>query len=68
MKAVKNNKIDFLMSRMDKLILPLLAIETVFPDSSILVIGPRTENDLLRLFSCNFKKVRGLADKLFSSD
>lgn len=60
MQALKNYKFDFLMSRMDKVILPLLGIETVLPSSSILVIGPRTENDLLRLFSWNFKNVKGL--------
>ncbi|MDR7992076.1 class I SAM-dependent methyltransferase [Thermosynechococcus sp. PP45] len=60
MKSVKNHKLDFLMPRMNKLILPLLGIETVFPESSILVIGPRTENDLLRLFSWGFKNVKGL--------
>lgn len=57
MKAIKNYRLDFLMTRMNKLILPLLGIETVFPDSSILVIGPRTENNLLRLYCVNESKI-----------
>lgn len=46
--------------RMDKLIRPLSVIETLNPDSQILVIGPRTESDLLHLIGYGFTQIRGL--------
>lgn len=41
-------------NRMDLLIKPISAIETLDKSSKILVIGPRNENDLLSLYACGF--------------
>jgi SAM-dependent methyltransferase len=53
---------DFRSSRMSLLLDPLAVIETVDPQSRILVIGCRNELDLLMLFAKGFstRKVRGL--------
>lgn len=53
---------NFRSSRMSLLIDPLAVIETVDPQSRILVIGCRNELDLLMLFAKGFstRKVRGL--------
>jgi hypothetical protein len=49
-------------ARMKRLLAPLAAIETIKPDSDVLVIGPRTESDLLLLASLGFSlsRIRGL--------
>ena len=49
-------------SRMKRLLAPLLAIETLGPESRFLVVGPRTESDLLLLASLGFSlsRIRGL--------
>ena len=48
--------------RMDKIIKPLSVIETLNPNSKLLVIGPRNEGDLLCFMGHGFKKqgLRGL--------
>jgi len=53
---------DFSNPRMDILIKPLSVLEFLNSDSSILVIGPRNENDLLKLIGNGFSRssVRGL--------
>ena len=53
---------DHVNARMERLVQPLAAIETLDADSRILVIGPRTEADLLLLIGYGFqsKNVRGL--------
>jgi SAM-dependent methyltransferase len=47
---------------MKRLLAPLLAIETLGPASQFLVVGPRTESDLLLLASLGFSlsRIRGL--------
>lgn len=49
-------------ARMKRLLAPLLAIETLGPESRFLVVGPRTESDLLLLASLGFSlsRIRGL--------
>jgi SAM-dependent methyltransferase len=51
---------DFLMPRMSRLIHAMIATEELNAESSILVIGPRTENDLLILYGNGFRNVTGL--------
>jgi Methyltransferase domain len=53
---------DFTNVRMDILIKPLSVLEFLNHDSNILVIGPRNENDLLRLLANGFSRscIRGL--------
>ena len=53
---------DFSNPRMDLLIRPLSVLEFLNEKSSILIIGPRNENDLLRLMASGFSRsgIRGL--------
>lgn len=51
---------DLLTDRVDTLLRPLSSIETLGPDAKILVIGPRTEGDLLLLRGYGFHNIRGL--------
>jgi len=51
---------DHQTKRMQRLIEPLHAVETLDEDSRILVVGPRTESDLLMLRALGFRHVRGL--------
>lgn len=53
---------NFSISRMDLLIRPLSAIEVLNGSSGILVIGPRNESDLLKLWAHGFNRsrIRGL--------
>jgi hypothetical protein len=60
MTAFKNVITDFYMVRMEKLIYALLAVEKVNRESSVLVIGPRTESDLLRLKGLGIRNLVGL--------
>ena len=41
---------DFTMQRMERLLCSVKAIETVIEESEILMIGPRTESDIFKLF------------------
>src|SRR5262245_23879615 len=45
---------DFSNPRMDLLIRPLSVLEFLFNKSEILIIGPRNENDLLKLIALGF--------------
>lgn len=49
-----------LLQRTRLLIRPLTVIETLGPDAAILVVGPRSEDDLLHLSAYGFRNVRGL--------
>jgi SAM-dependent methyltransferase len=49
-----------LLQRTRLLVRPLSVIETLSPDSAILVVGPRSEDDLLHLSAYGFRNVRGL--------
>lgn len=51
---------NFGNDRIFRLIRPVTEVETLGPDSKILVIGPRNENDLLILKGYGFRAVRGL--------
>jgi len=51
---------DHVTKRMQRLIQPLISIETLNTGSRILVIGPRTESDLLMFRALGFDDVRGL--------
>ena len=53
---------DFSSPRMDLLIRPLSVLEFLNNNSSVLVIGPRNENDLLKLLASGFRRsrIRGL--------
>jgi len=59
MHNLKTLKI-FGMNRMDRVINPIVSIETLRPDSKILVIGPRNEGDILRLWGHGYFEVTGL--------
>lgn len=62
--TVKYNMTAFnrplLLRRTRVLLRPLSVIETLDRDSAILVVGPRSEDDLLHLRSYGFRNVRGL--------
>jgi SAM-dependent methyltransferase len=58
--AFKHIGNDFTMNRMMYLIHGLLSLEFIDKNVKILVIGPRTENDLLILNGYGFKNVVGL--------
>jgi SAM-dependent methyltransferase len=60
LKAFDNIKTDFLMRRMKWLIFSALATETTSPDNNILVIGPRTENEILFLKGLGYNNVQGV--------
>ena len=53
---------DFSNPRMDLLIRPLSVLEFLSNESDVLIIGPRNENDLLKLMASGFSlsRVRGL--------
>jgi predicted SAM-dependent methyltransferase len=53
---------DFSIPRMDLLIRPLSVLEFLGNESHILIIGPRNENDLLKLLASGFNgaRIRGL--------
>jgi Methyltransferase domain len=53
---------DFSNSRMDLLLRPLSVLEFLGHKSNVLIIGPRNENDLLKLIASGFSqsRVRGL--------
>src|SRR5215813_6676768 len=53
---------DFSNPRMELLIRPLSVLEFLHDKSEVLIIGPRNENDLLRLMAVGFSRtrVRGL--------
>lgn len=53
-------KRPLLLHRTRVLLRPLSVIETLAPDSAILVVGPRSEDDLLHLNAYGFRNVRGL--------
>lgn len=50
----------FGMNRMERIISPIAAIESLKPESKILVIGPRNEGDIIRLWGHGFFNVTGL--------
>lgn len=58
--ALKRLIVDFSMIRMDKLIYSVVAVEVVNKKSNVLVIGPRTESDILKLHGLGFQNVIGL--------
>ena len=60
MQAFKDFSCDFAMPRMSWLTNAVTSIEFVNSQSKILVIGPRTESDLLRLIGAGFTNVIGL--------
>jgi hypothetical protein len=53
---------DFSIPRMDLLVKPLSVLEFLGDESDVLVIGPRNENDLLKLLASGFSRsrIRGL--------
>jgi len=59
-KALNNLAIDFYMRRMKWLIFSTLAVETTTPTSKFLVVGPRTENEILYLKALGYPNVAGL--------
>jgi SAM-dependent methyltransferase len=56
------------LQRTRLLIRPLSVIETLAPHSAILVVGPRSEDDLLHLSAFGFRNVRGLDLISYSPD
>lgn len=59
-KALNNLPVDFFMRRMKWLIFSTLAVETTMPTSKFLVVGPRTENEILYLKALGYPNVTGL--------
>ena len=53
-------KRPLLLGRTRVLLRPFSVIETLRPDSAILVVGPRSEDDLLHLRAYGFRNARGL--------
>lgn len=60
LKALSNLSTDFYMKRMKWLIYASLALETTAPWSKFLMIGPRTENEILLLKGLGYNDVTGL--------
>jgi SAM-dependent methyltransferase len=60
LEAFEHIKIDFSMRRMEFLIHGLLSIEYLPKDARILIIGPRTENDLLIFRGNGYHNIIGL--------
>lgn len=58
--AFRNFSNDFSMPRMEWLIKAATSVEVVSKNSRFLIIGPRTESDLLRLIGDGYANVRGL--------
>ena len=58
--AFEHIHVDFSMPRMKRLISAATAIESVNSRSRILVIGPRTESDLMILKGLGFMVVEGV--------
>ena len=58
--AFNNLKTDFIMNRIKYLYGPMSAIERINRDSSILLIGSRTENEFLYLRSFNHKNIKAI--------
>lgn len=58
--ALKNINGDIRMSRIERLIWPLLSLENITKSSRILVIGPRTEHDIFMVRKHGFTNVYGL--------
>ena len=58
--AFKNFSSDFTMPRMEWLIKAVTSIEFAHRNAKFLVIGPRTESDILRLIGDGFYDVTGL--------
>ncbi len=56
--ALKRPRTDFTMDRVDRLLRPFSAVETIGTNSDILIIGPRTENDLLMFLAYGFERSR----------
>lgn len=56
LKALKSLWPEFVMDRVDRLLRPLSAIESIGVDSALLVIGPRTESDILLLLAYGFRR------------
>jgi SAM-dependent methyltransferase len=53
-------KRPLLLKRTNVLLRPFSVLETLRPDSAILVVGPRSEDDLLHLRAYGFRNVRGI--------
>ena len=66
--AFKNFSNDFTMPRMEWLIKAVTSIEFAHRNSRFLVIGPRTESDILRLKGDGFRDVTGLDLISYSKD
>ena len=60
LSAFKNIAVDFSMRRMNMLINALTAVEKIHQDSKILIIGPRTENDIFILRGLGYMNLYGL--------
>lgn len=60
LKIFKNIGIDFFMKRFDRLLYSVLANEKFHENSSILVIGNRTESDLLKIKSFGYRKIKAI--------
>lgn len=58
--AFENLKIDFEMQRSKRLIFAMLADESLNCKSKILIVGPRSENELIFLKALGFKNIFGL--------
>lgn len=53
-------KIQFFMLRFDRLIFSMMANEKFNPHSKILIIGPRSESDILKLNAYGFKNIEAI--------
>ena len=60
LSAFNNFENDFIMQRSKRLIFALLANETINYSSKILILGPRTENEIYFLYSLGFTKIYAL--------
>ena len=60
LKYISDIRMQFFMKRFDKLIFSMMANERFNTDSKILIIGPRSESDILKLNSYGYKNIQAI--------
>jgi len=60
LKYISDIRMQFFMKRFDKLIFSMMANERFNTDSKILIIGPRSESDILKLNSFGYKNIEAI--------
>ena len=59
-EAMFQIKTQFFMNRFDRLIFSMMANERFFLNSKILIIGPRSESDILKLYAYGYRNIEAI--------